>query len=915
MDGTGVERTGEEAAAGYPAEWELDALLADGAPVHIRPIRPSDAAGLLAFHRGLSAETVYRRFFSPHPTLSQREVERFTTVDYRDRFALVATLEGDIVAVARYDREGPETAEVAFVVSDAHQGRGVGSLLLEQLAAAARERGIRRFVADTLVSNTPMLGVFRDAGFEVQLSMSSSGVAHVEFPIGETPGSLAAAEERERRAQVASIRRLLRPSTIAVIGASRSPGTIGHELFHNLLAGGFGGTVYPVNRAGGAVAGVHAYLRVGDLPEPVDLAVVVVPAAAVPAVVEECAQAGGRSLVVISAGFAETGEDGRARQAELVRAARQHGIRIVGPNCMGIVNTAPGVAMNATFAPSPPRPGRVSFLSQSGALGIAVLERASELGLGVSSFVSAGNKADISGNDLLQYWEADASTDLVLLYLESFGNPRKFARIARRVARSKPIVAIKSGRTAVGARAARSHTAAAAAPDVAAEALFRQAGVIRVGTKAEMFDVALVLANQPVPAGGRVAILGNSGGPGILAVDACEDAELTLAELAPQTTAALSSFLPPEASIANPIDLIASATAEQYEHALDTVLDDPGVDAGVVVFTPPLVTRADDVAAAISTAAARHPTKAVVATFLAGHSDPSTLVAPDPHGCAVPTFPFPEQAVRALGHAARHGRWLARPTGAVPALAGVDGQRARAVVDAALVGAPTQGRWLAAGEAAKLLGAFGVPVVATRVAADVEEAVRAARELGFPVALKAGAPDLVHKSDLGGVALGLGSPNAVREALEAMAARLGAAMGGAVVQPMVEPGTETIVGVVEDESFGPLVMFGLGGIATDVLGDVSFRILPLTDLDAADLVRSVRAAPLLFGHRGQPAADVVGLEDLILRVGALAEAVPELAELDLNPVVVSEHGVIAVDAKVRVRAVPPGPGPLSRKLR
>ena len=672
--------------------------------------------------------------------------------------------------------------------------------------------------------------------------------------------------------------------------------------------------MYPVNPASASIAGVHAYARVGEVPERVDLAVIVVPAAAVGAVVEECGRAGVRSLVVISAGFAETGEEGRGRQAELITLARRHGMRVVGPNCMGIINTAPGVAMNATFAPTPPAPGRVGFLSQSGALGIAVLERAGELRLGVSSFVSVGNKADISGNDMLQYWEADPSTDVILLYLESFGNPRKFARIARRVAGSKPIVVIKSGRTAIGARAASSHTAAAAAPDVAADALFRQAGVIRVATMAEMFDVALLLANQPAPAGARVAIVGNSGGPGILAADACEDAELTLAELAPQTTAALAGFLPPEASVGNPVDLIASATAGHYERALDTILADDDVDAAVVIFTPPLVTRADDVAGAVTAAAARHPAKPVVATFLATRVGAGTLLSHD-GGPAVPAFPFPEQAVRALGHASGHGRWLARPGGVVPDLPGVDDERARAIVHRMLATAPPEGRWLDALEAAEVLATFGIPLVPTATAGDGEEAALIAAKLGFPVVLKAGAPGIVHKTDVGGVAVGLGSPEAVAEAYRAMAARLGTGMGGVVVQPMVAPGVEAIVGVVQDPSFGPLVMFGLGGVATDVLGDRAFRILPLTDIDAAELVRSVRAAPLLLGHRGQPAANVAALEDLLLRVGALADAVPELAELDLNPVVASERGAIAVDVKLRLRTVPPGPGPLSRKLR
>ena len=691
----------------YPVEWEFDAILADGATAHLRPIRPTDASGLVAFHAGLSFETVYSRFFGVHPELTDKEVERFTTVDYHDRFALLATLDDEIVAVARYDRVSPEAAEVAFVVADAHQARGIGALLLEQLAGAARERGIRRFVADTLLANSAMLGVFRDAGFGAQTT-TSAGIVHVEFAIDETEDALAAADERERRAEVASIRRLLWPEAIAVIGAGRRPGTIGHELFRNLLLGGFAGAVYPVNPSADAVAGVHAYAHVSDVPQSVDVAVVVVPGSAVLEAVEACGAAGVGGLVVISAGFAETDAAGGASQTELVKAVRRHGMRLVGPNCMGVVNTAQGVQMNATFAPVQPPPGPIGFLSQSGAMGIAVLEHALDLGLGVSTFVSVGNKADVSGNDLLQYWESDPSTRLILLYLESFGNPRKFARVARRVARSKPIVAVKSGRTQAGAQAARSHTAAAAAPEIAADALFRQAGVIRVTTMAEMFDVALVLTNQAPPAGNKVAIVGNSGGPGILAADACADAGLSLPALADTTVTALSSFLPATAAIGNPLDLIASATPEQYERALDLVLADPGVDAVVVIFTPPLVTSAEDVAARVVDAARHHATKPVVATFLGGLSGPGTLPASDA-GTAVPVFPFPEQAVHALGHAAEYGRWLSRPAGRVPDLDDVDVKAARAVVEGALAAAPAEGQWLSSADAIALLHAFGVP--------------------------------------------------------------------------------------------------------------------------------------------------------------------------------------------------------------
>jgi len=907
-----MDETVSTATVRYPTAWEFDALLADGSTVHVRPIERSDAETLRAFHETLSPETVYRRFFGPRPHLSDAEVTRFTTVDYQDRFALVALLGHELVGVARYDRVHAEVAEVAFVVADAHQGRGIGSLLLEQLAAVARERGIARFEADTMFGNGPMLGVFRDAGFVVRSSVVH-GIVHLEFPIGITADSQAAADERERRAEVASMRRLLRPRTIAVIGASRRPGTIGHELFRNLLLGRFAGSVYPVNAAGGAVGGVHAFASIADVPEAIDLAVITVPAAGVLDVVEQCGAVGVRSLVIISAGFAEVDADGAERQESVLRIARQYGMRVVGPNCMGIVNTGDGVRMNATFAPGTLTPGSMALLSQSGALGIAVLQQAAELGLGISSFVSVGNKADVSGNDLLQYWEADPSCSVILLYLESFGNPRKFARVAKRVSRSKPIVAVKSGRTDVGALAARSHTASAAVPDRAADALFRQAGVIRVDTMGEMFDVAMVLANQTPPSGGNVAILGNSGGPGILAADACDAAGLRLSQLSAATADALRAILPAAASVANPVDLIASARAEQYGAALDIVLADPAVDSVIVVFTSPLVTRADDVAAAVSAVAARHPDKVVVATFLGTAAMTGTLSgdASAPH--RVPVFNFPERAVRALGHVTRYGRWLARSDAPPAAPADIDDERARRIVGDVV--AEGSGRWLTPSEAGELLDAFGICRVAARVVTTVDDAVAAATTLGYPVVLKAANADLVHKSDVGGVVVDLRGPDAVRTAWTAMAAKLGSDMGGAVVQPVVAAGLETIVGVVHDGSFGPLVMFGLGGIATELLGDVAFRLLPLTERDTVELIASVRAAPLLFGYRGRPDADIPALKDLIARVGVLAERIPELVELDLNPVIVSEHGAVAVDVKMRLAPQPLGPGPLSRALR
>ena len=892
---------------------EFDAVLSDGRTIHVRPITPDDADRLVAFHGRLSPETIHLRFFSPHPRLSEQEVHRFTTVDGKDRAALVATVSDEIVAVVRYDRyPGTDDAEVAFVVDDVHQGRGIATLLLEHLAAVARHNGIVRFVAETLAQNRRMLAVFQAAGFATHASLDHE-VVHVTFPIQPDEAFLEAMEARERRADVASLQPILRPRSIAVIGAGRSRGGIGHEIFRNLLAGHFQGVVYPVNRSAREVAGVRAWSSASELPEAVDLAVVAVPAPAVASVIEECGERGVGGVVVITAGFAEAGTDGAAAERELARLAHRHGMRMVGPNCIGVVNTASDVRMNATFAPVPAPPGRVGFLSQSGALGIAILQHTADLGLGVSMFVSVGNKADISGNDLLLFWEEDDSTDVILLYLESFGNPRKFARIARRVSRTKPIVVVKSGRSTAGVRAAGSHTAAAATPEVAVDALFRQAGVIRVDTLEELFDVAQVLDGQPLPAGSRVAIVGNSGGPGILAADACVAAGLEVPELSPETQQALRSFLPAEAAVRNPVDLIASASADDYEQALSAVVADPAVDAVVVIFTPPLVTEAADVAAAVARAADAAGLKPVIANFLASTQTPSEL-AGTRDGRRVPSFFFPEEAVRALGRAAAYASWRRRDPGTAPDLTGLDIDGARAIVGRALRAQP-RGGWLDADEAVDLVAATGIAAVRSSVVNDAAGAVAAAEAAGYPVALKAASGEIVHKTDVGGVRLGLTSAADVERAFEEVTAALGPAMGGAVVQPMAEPGVETIVGIVQDPSFGPLVMFGLGGVATDLLEDRGFRLVPVTDRDASELVRSVRAAPLLLGYRGAPPTDTAALEDVILRVGRLADEIPEIAEMDLNPVIASPTGAVAVDVKVKLAPVPVPPEPYLRRLR
>ncbi|MCU1465347.1 MAG: family N-acetyltransferase [Actinomycetia bacterium] len=889
----------------YPARWESDVVLADGGTARVRPSRPDDEPALLALYERLSDESIYLRFFSPVPRPTAVQLERITSIDYVDHMVLVAQIGADIVAVARYDRIAPAEAEVAFAVADDQQQRGLATLLLEHLAGIAREQDITTFFADTLPGNSKMLNVFSAAGWEAK-SRFEDGAVRVRFEIAPTTSSVGVVEARESKAESASIARLLAPRSIAVIGASTHPGRIGHELFRNLLAYGFEGPIYPVHPTSLSVAGVRAYANVLEVPDAVDLAIVVVPAPEVSDVVRECAEKGVRGLLIISAGFAETGPEGKAAERELVAAARSNGMRIIGPNCLGVLNTAPAVHMNATFAPARPVAGNVAFLSQSGGLGIELMSRAGELGIGISQFVSVGNKADVSGNDLLQFWADDAQTQVILLYLESFGNPAKFVRLARNVARTKPIVAVKSGRTAAGSRAASSHTAALAAPDVAVDALFRQAGVIRVDTLDELLSTAMVLAHQPIPAGRRVAIVSNAGGPGILAADACAGAGLEVGELDTATQDALRAIASTGASVRNPVDLVAGATAEQYEDALRVTLADPSIDAVLVIFVPPLVTRAEDVALAIGRAADAAHGKPILSCFLGRAGVPDALRGRDGRQ-TIPSFAFPESAAHALGRVADLADWRRRPPGVVPNLDGIDRGGAHAIVTAALARDP-EGSWLEPAAAATLLGCFGIPAAPVREVADAEQAAHAARELGFPVVLKASAPNLVHKSDVGGVVLDLRDEETVRRAFTEMSKALGATMTGAIVQPMVagsagtgeRSGVELIVGITHDPSFGPLVLFGLGGATAELLADRALRLVPVTDEDARELVRSLRGSPLLFGYRGRPQVDVAAVEDLLLRVGALADDVQEIAEMDLNPVVASADGVIALDVKIRV---------------
>jgi acetyl coenzyme A synthetase (ADP forming)-like protein len=902
-----------------PGRWDSDVVLADGTTVRLRPMRRDDDEGVHELCRRLSQESLYFRFFTAMPPERAGDIELLAPVDYDHHFALVAERRGDIIAIARYDRSDADRdeAEVAFMVRDDQQGLGVGTILLEHIAAVALEHGIRRFVAYTLARNHRMLGVFSEVGFDTHRSFED-GALRVWLDLAPSDGSVAAQERREQVSEARSVARLLRPSSIAVVGASRERRTIGNAVLQNVRGAGFAGEVYAVNRgaaaAGVDVEGLPAYPSVRDIPGDVGLAVVCVPAAQVMAVAEDCVRKRVGGLVVISAGFAEVGDtDAQHRLVELLRV---NGVRLVGPNCIGVVNTSEAVRMNATFLPAAPQRGRVGLASQSGGLAIELLSRAGAVGLGVSTFVSMGNKADISGNDLLQYWAEDPDTDVIVLYLESFGNPHKFARLARRIALAKPIIAVKGGRTLAGARGASSHTAALASPDVAVDALFRQAGVIRVDTLEQLFETASVVLHQPLPTGCRVAIVTNGGGPGILAADACTAAGLEVPVLDARTQAALRAVTAAEASVTNPVDLIASASADVYLAALRVVLADPQVDAVLVIFVPPLVTEADDVARAIVAAAAEAGDTTVVACFLGrnGVLDVLNAATSASETRQVPSFAFPESAAAALGRAAGLAEWRQRPQGRVPELEHVDAAAARRRAADALENEP-EGVWLDTSTVFALLGEVGIPMVATRVATTADEAAAAADQVGYPVALKVAATDIVHKTDVGGVRLGLVDAADVRSAYGQMHSALGERMASAVVQPMAETGVETIVGITRDPSFGPLVLFGMGGIAAELTRDTALRIVPLTDVDAHELVRSLRSSPLLFGYRGTPKVDVAALEDVILRVGLLAAHVPEIAELDCNPVIVTPGGALVVDAKLRVAGTEPSPPEGIRRLR
>lgn len=858
-------------------------MLRDGWVCHIRPILPTDRESLAAFHRALSEETVYYRFFAPYPELTDRDLDRFTQVDHIDRVALVALLDDRIIGVGRYDRLQDADAEVAFVVSDSHQGRGLGSILLEHLAAAARERGIRRFEAEVLPSNRRMLATFEEAGYR-PTEMMEGGVVRLHFDNAPSEASRAVMQAREQRSEARSIAGLLAPRSVMVIGVGRHEDSVGNALLHNLVRAGFTGELAAVHPGATEIHGVRCYPGVAEVPGPVDLAVVAVPAEQVLSVIEQCGHSGVRGAVVVSAGFAETGPVGRELQGDVVAAARGHGMRLIGPNALGIINTDPAVALNASLVDEVLPRGSIGFFAQSGALGASLLVSARQRGMSVSTFVSAGNRADVSANDLLQYWEDDEATSLVLLYLESIGNPRKFARVARRLGVRKPIVAVRSGRSSQSLPLGHSMRRTGLPPE-ALDAMFDQAGIIQVSNLPEMFDVATLLTFQPLPRGRRVAVISNSNALAVLAADACESSGLDV--------------------MGDPAALGVVTGTEELADAVRSAIDDDGIDAVIALFVPVMRSLNPGIRHGLGSLAGES-TKPLVSVQLAVTSTSRVIEVPGRHGLpgpgSIPVFYEVEAAVQALAHVMRYATWLDTPRGVVPELANVATERAHQVVGRIREQSEHQHGAealvpMSADDLTELLGCYGITLWASVPVSTETEAVAAAQTLGYPVVLKTGHPGLVHRPDLGGVRTALENELAVRTAYLSLMETLPAdAHRRLVVQSQAPAGVACLIEKREDALFGPVVAFGVGGEVSRLLGDRGYRSPPLTDRDVDDLIKAPRAAPLLFGYRGSPQADVAALAGLIHRVGRLADDLPEVMRLELNPVIISSHGTAVVGA-------------------
>jgi len=884
----------------------IEVILRNGQSLKLRPIRPEDKGKLKDFFYRLSPRTRYLRFQYAKEHISDEELKHFTEVTPPGRYAYVAAIgeaeREHIVAVARWDQLADrKTAEVAFTVQDNIQLHGIGTLLLEELARAALSNNITVFRAQVLEENIRMLEVFDESGFRFTKTFTE-GVFHYVIDLKEQEEYEKRQALREHIARSEGVRKLLNPRRVAIIGASRSPESVGGALFRNMLRDGFTGVVFPVNPKTDSIAGVLSYPTVLDIPVDIDLAVVVVPAEQVATVVDQCAEKGIGTLVIISAGFGESGPEGKERERQLREKILSYGMRAVGPNCLGVLNNSPDVRLNATFSPVIAPPGNLSIGSQSGALGLALLDHAKTIDLGISAFVSFGNRIDIATDDLLEYWEDDKNTDVIVLYQESFGSPRKFGRIAKRISHKKPIIAVKAGRSLVGARAATSHTGALAASDVAVDALFRQAGVIRVTTIEEMFNAAQVLTHQPLPKGPRVGILTNAGGPGVLAADACEGLGLKVTPLSEETQSRLREFLPKAAAVTNPVDMIATAPPEAFRRSLKVMLEDPDLDSIILIYIPPLVTKPEDIASAVNAALKDFKgEKPVVTCFMMSQATMEGIR----RDTNLRPFVFPENAVQALSLAYIYSQYKYRAEGSPVKFAELDGEaiRKRVFSDGAGRG------WMMPEAALDLLRLYGIKAVETRVALDAQEAVKAAGRIGFPVVMKVRSQRIVHKTDVGGIAIGLRNAEEVMKAFNDIKLRIEQAgllddMDGVIIQPMLKGGQEMIVGMSVDPLFGPLIMTGLGGVEVELLKDVSFAIHPLNDIEPERMLAQLKSFPLLKGYRGRPPRDISALSDTILRFSALIEDFPELETIEINPLMVLSEGqgAVAVDARVYLRS-------------
>ncbi len=885
-------------------------IMRDGSTATLRLSRPEDKNEIVSFFHRITPESRWERFFSIAEPDEKLIKSLCDSSNPHSQLTLLTTRiqsgKERIIAIATYSAVDKERAEVAFTVDDAFQGKGLGTLLLERLAVLAANNGFQRFWAITDAHNKRMIEIFQNSGFQLKQKLEEGSV-EVEFSVLPTKESAAHSEMLDRVFTAASIRPLFQPTSVAVIGASRNPTSIGYRILHALHER-YKGKLFAINPKASEIDSIPCFASVSDVQQNIELAVVSVPSELVLQVVDECAEKGVRALVVITAGFAEIGKQGKELQKKLLEKVRGYGMRMVGSNCMGLINTDPAVCLNASFSPIYPPAGRIAMSSQSGALGISILSSATHRNLGLSTFVSVGNKADVSGNDLLNYWEQDPATDVILLYLESFGNPRRFSRIARRVSRTKPIVCVKAGRTLGGSRAAGSHTAAMASNEVAVEALFQQTGVIRAETLEEMFDLAAVLGNQPLPRGDRVGIITNAGGPAILCTDACEAGGLKVPEFSTKLKKQLAKFLLPAASTANPVDLVASAAPESFHQSIQLLLQSNEIDSLIIIYIPVMSSETQQYIETISSAilSSRKNQTSAKPVVVCVMSESGSNMPLEIGNEKIPTFMFPESGARVLAKVSTYAEWKRRPQGLISDFSDTDPSGARAVCLEAIK--ERGAGWLTATETRNVLNAMKLPVPKGDVAIDEQQAVEIAKSIGYPVAVKLASHTITHKSELGGVHLNLKTDEEVKTAFQKIRKQIrrhhsASDMDGVLIQPMLSTGLEVIVGVTDDPLFGPLIAFGLGGVFVEILKDMVFRITPLTNMDAQEMVTGIKGYKLLQGYRGQPAADQKAIQELLLRISRLVEEVPEISELDLNPIFVmpSGQGCTIADARIHAR--------------